>query len=551
MAQLEALFQSALTQHQAGNFAAAANGYASILMKDPKHADAWHLAGLLAHQNGKSDDAVRQIQIAIQLNPNNAEYFSNLAAILGAFHQSEEALEAAEKAIEIDEAFSQGHFQRGMALSQLGRLQDAAESFDKALKLGANKTQCLTETANLKQYLGDIAGAIEDIQASLQIEPNNAHAYFQLSRFVNSGNYEFDQGQLATIRRMLGQLALNCVDQNRLHSALAAHEEISGRFDSAFEHYSAAADLTNNYLASRGFTFDTQKRSEVIHHLTSFFDSKIFEQNPTSGVSSNKPVFIVGMPRSGTTLLQQILAQHNSIFAGGELKLINDLVCTKFGDTGALTLQKSFHPLDFEWIETAANSYLDSLDRLANDSCQKSGTSVAPIKYVIDKMPGNYFHIGFIRLLFPNATIIHCQRDPRDVCVSCYFQSFESDKLQFETSKLDYLAVLYRNYGKLMKHWNAVAPGKILNVVYENLLDDPEKELSQVFESLDLRWSEDFLNFHKTGTKVKTASAAQVRKRLYQTSREKWRHYEAQLRRLSESLSAEIVAHQRLLRCSH
>jgi tetratricopeptide (TPR) repeat protein len=542
---LHDLIQQSISAHHAGNFVAAANGYASVLTQDPQNADAWHLAGLLAHQLGNSADGIKQIQLAIDLNPANPEYHSNLAAILISVQQFKPALNAAEQAIALNSAFAPGHHQRGIALSKLNRFDAAIESLELAIQFGADSTRVYNEIANIKQYSGDMPSAVESIERSLDQDPDNAHAYFQLSKFVSAGEYAYSADQIAAVERLLNDPNRHPVDRNRANIAMAVHHEQSENFDLAFRHFQEAAKTLHSHLLRRGLRFNERQRAEIVEDLVDFFQPQVFEKYAAAGNQNDTPVFVVGMPRSGTTLIQQILASHPLVHGAGELTELNSLIQKKFGDASQLRLRDAFKELDGQWITSAAANYLQKLQDHAAPSIDQNRETIGFTR-IIDKMPDNYLHLGFVRLLFPKATIINCQRDPRDICLSCFCQTFQSDKLQFTTSNLNYLATMYHNYARLMEHWLSCFSENIYQVVYENLLNNPRQEIGRMLNFLKLDWNDACLNFHETKSSVKTASLVQVRKPFYQTSRGKWRRYEHQLTGFNASIANEIEQFEQL-----
>ena len=541
---IESLFDESVQKHQAGDLTGAAVGYAAVLNEDSRHSEAWHFAGLIAHQMGNSNDALQQIKYAIEIDPANPEYYSNLASIFNSMREQESALVSAEKAIEISPEFGPAFFQKGIALGKQNKTDDALISFYTASKFGFSEVQVLNETARLKQFRGDFLGAIEDIQRTLAINTDNPQAYFQLSQFVNMGEYQFTDLQLSSLRSFLEIPDLNLVASNRLNVAMAVHLETQKDFPRAFKHYSQAADATHALGDAKGFRFVKDRREAVVDDLVEFFTAEKIEQFSKNGNPSAAPVFIVGMPRSGTTLLQQMLSRHSAVEAVGELESLGDLISSRFGDASQVRLRDMIKTLDDFWIRASAQGYIDQLTRYTSfDDLGEGGGADFSMRF-IDKMPANYLHIGFITMLFPNARIINCIRDPRDVCLSCYFQSFSDEKLQFDTSQVEYLAVIYRNYSRLMNHWRSVVPESVFDVCYESLTDMPEEIIKSVVEHLGLPWEQGVLEFHNSDPVVSTASSVQVRRPIYKTSRNKWKRYEAQLPELLKALEPEIIEYE-------
>lgn len=544
MSKIDLLFDQAVQKHQAGDLTAAAIGYAAVLKENSRHSDAWHFAGLIAHQMGNSDDALQQIKYAIEIDPTNPEYFSNLASIFNSMKEQESALVSADKALELSPEFAPAFFQKGIALGKQNRNSEALVSFYSASKFGFSEVKVLTETARIKQFQGDFIGAVEDNRRALAIDQDNPQAYFQLAQFVNMGEYQFTESQLDSLRNFLSLPNLNLTASNRLNVAMAVHLEKEKEFVGAFEHYTRAAEATHSLGEAEGRRFNVEQRQGVLDDLTEFFTRETIEKFAKNGNPSAAPVFIVGMPRSGTTLVQQMLSRHSAVEAVGELESLNDLITSRFGDASQVRLRDMFKTLDDFWIRASAQGYIDQLTRYTSfDDLGEGGGPDFSMRF-IDKLPANYFHIGFITMLFPNARIINCMRDPRDVCLSCFFQSFSDSNLQFNTSKFEYLATIYRNYAKLMNHWRLVAPEALMDVCYEKLTETPEEVIRPVVEHIGLDWEGGVLEFHNSDTPVSTASAVQVRRPLYKTSRKKWQRYEDHLADFFEMLAPEIEAYE-------
>ena len=544
MSNIELLFEEAVQKHQAGDLTAAAIGYAAVLKENSRHSDAWHFAGLIAHQMGNADDALQQIKYAIEIDPTNPEYFSNLASIFNSMGEQESALVSADKAIDLSPEFAPAFFQRGIALGKQNKNSYALQSLYTSSKFGFSEVKVLAETARIKQFQGDFLGAIEDIRKALAIDDDNPQAYFQLSQFVNLGEYQFTETQLDSLRNLLELPNPNLTSSNLLNVAMAVHLEKEQEFSGAFEHYTHAAEATHALGETQGRRFNEDQRQSVIDDLIEFFTPETIERFAKNGNPSAAPVFIVGMPRSGTTLVQQMLSRHSAVEAVGELDSLDDLIKSRFGDGNQVRLREMFKTLDDFWIRAGAQGYIDQLTRYTSfDDLGEGGGEDFAMRF-IDKMPANYFHIGFITMLFPNARIINCIRDPRDVCLSCYFQSFAAENLQFITSKFEYLTTIYRNYARLMNHWRSVAPDSIFDVCYESLTEAPEAIIKPVVKHLGLDWESSVLEFHNSDTPVSTASAVQVRRPIYTTSTKKWKRYEPQLAKFFEMIGPEIADYE-------
>ena len=258
--------------------------------------------------------------------------------------------------------------------------------------------------------------------------------------------------------------------------------------------------------------------------MIAIFDKRLFSRRQGFGSESQAPVFIVGMPRSGTTLIEQVLASHPRVFGAGELDQISHLVNAISAEiSGAPPYPDSAADLDALTACRLGESYVSYIGRLSDGSDR-----------VTDKMPGNFMHLGFIALLLPGARIIHSKRSPIDTCLSCYFQHF-TQPMPF-AGDLTNLGTYYQGYERIMTHWRNVLPLPMLEVDYEEMVGDHETMCRRIVEFSGLEWDEACLQFHKTERTVKTASTWQVRQPLYTTSVARWRHYEAFLGPLKKAL---------------
>ncbi|MCA9197090.1 MAG: sulfotransferase [Planctomycetales bacterium] len=540
MSSLDTVFSSALQAHQSGDLTTAANGYATVLQANPGHADAWHLAGVLAHQKGRSEEAVEQIHLAVQLNPTNPEYLGNLASILNKLERHEEANQAADIGLQIQADYGPVHFQKAMALLGLNQLDASIDWFQSALQVGFAADIAWRHMSDVYQRTGNMPEAIAALERSWKQNPVHPATYFQFAEFVRSKEYQFSSDQVRYLQVLADGTKENPKSQARVHWALAVHCEQSQDFDSAFHHFAASNEASLVGLEQRGIRFGSEIGNRRVDDLTEFFTKHRIEFFQNAGHHTSQPIFIVGLPRSGTTLAQQILSQHPAIVGLGELTDISDLVGNEFGKGDQTPMRETLPNLTERWVSDAANLYLSSTFEKAVELNQ--GQPVGEeVCHTVDKMPGNYLNIGFIRMLFPNATIIHMQRDPRDVCLSCYCQSFHVDGLQVWTAKLESIAEVYRHYDRIMQHWHQVMPGQIYNLVYEDLIESPEDHIRKLLDHINLPWHPDCLEFQQGQTTVKTASAVQVRQPLYQSSRQKWRKYEKQLQPLIEQLAVPIA----------
>ncbi len=305
-----------------------------------------------------------------------------------------------------------------------------------------------------------------------------------------------------------------------LHFELGRLLDAVGDYDRAFDYYRKGNAL-------KGMIFLPEEYARHVDDVIATYSREFLAQAPRIDDTAARPLFIVGMPRSGTSLVEQILTSHQQIAGGGELKTMNDIVIGMPSQLGtALPYPQCLSMLTVAGCESMRRRYLDQLAAISPDAT-----------YVTDKMPANFKFLGLIALLFPGARIIHCVRDPLDTCLSCYFQHFSAG--HDYTYDLGNLGSYYRQYQRLMAHWRTVLRLPMLEVRYEDLVGDQERVSRDLIAFCDLPWDERCLRFYETGRTVQTRSYDQVRQPLYQRSVGRWRHYDRFLAPLKRQLNGD------------
>ena len=293
-----------------------------------------------------------------------------------------------------------------------------------------------------------------------------------------------------------------------------------GEYDQAFLAYKSANDIRN-----RRTDYNEKKQTEYVDSIISIFTKQLITDLQYHGNASELPVFIIGTPRSGTTLTEQIISSHHAVFGAGELKYIGELAANRYRIQHTDKKYPDRIPgLSSYEISEEANIYLDKIRQYQNDS----------IVRITDKMPANFFYVGYISILFPDAKIIHCRRNPLDACLSIYFQSFHAE--QQYSFDLANLGNWYKDYIRLMGHWNNVMNGRILNIDYDETVNNTETTAQKLIDYCGLEWDPKCIEFYKTSRGVQTASQWQVRQPIYKTSLQRWKRYDKHIGVLKEIL---------------
>jgi tetratricopeptide (TPR) repeat protein len=375
--------------------------------------------------------------------------------------------------------------------------------------------------ADTFESAGRFQQAIMQYAAVLQAEPNHVLA---LSRALQIQEGGADPAWLEGAERLVGEGIKLGRPRVQLSIALGQYYDRQGNYRRAFELLASA-----NQALSKQQPYDSRNFTAAINRLIATFTKELFAARYRQvGSDSDRPIFIVGMPRSGTTLTERILASHSQVAAGGELAGILD---------AGRQIDRWSAPAR-QYPEAVADLASARFDELARTYLAALGVVSPSARYVTDKLPFNFMHLGLIALMFPNARIIHCTRDPLDTCLSCYFTSF-ADQIRFSNS-LDALSSYYMNYRRVMAHWQEVLPAPVLCLSYESLVLETESTVRRLLEYCGLGWEDACLAFHSTAGNVRTPSRWQVRQPIYLSSIGRWRHYADELAPVRAALASVL-----------
>ncbi len=490
-----------------GQFEAAVASCRRAVELQPDFAEAHNNLGNALRDLGRLAEADASYRRALAIDPNLAEAYNNLGDML----RDRSAIEAAEaslrRAVALAPNYADAHNNLGLVLRAQSRTAEAEESFRTALALEPDSSATIASIAELRADVGAFAEAEELLRRAIALDADAPEAWAQLAglRRMTAA----DQEWLAQAERIVAQ-PLPARREVPLRFALGKYYDDVKDFRQAFAHYQRANELSKAYTPR----YDRQRQSRIVDQVISCYDREWISRTQTSHSASARPIFVIGMPRSGTTLVEQILAAHPEAFGAGELHFWHDAV--PIGRPEASTLRK------------CADDYLQLLRRLSPRA-----------QRVIDKMPSNFMHVGAIHAALPNARIIHMRRNPIDTCLSIYFQNFSA--AHPHANDLDDLAHFYREYLRLMKHWRATVPqSALLEVPYEELVDQKELWIRKLLEFTGLSWAAACVDFHASGRTVVTASRWQVRQPINKSSVARWRNYEQFLGALVPLLRHEV-----------
>ncbi len=481
----------------------------------PDYGNAQLMLGNALSETGQHDEAIAVYRGLAALVPGEVAPLFNLATACKAARRYKEAAELARRILDADPNNAFAHNLIAKFLWSAGRYDEAERQARRAAALDPKDAEPHNTLGMVLTALGRFDEATASLEAALALAPAYPEAIYNLlmaSKAHSSPEFA------ARIEAML-PLGPPPNLMATLHFALGKIYDDLGDYARAFENFRAGNDL-----AVSKESFSAPNWDAHIDRLIAVFSPEFFAARANLGTSSRRPIFIVGMPRSGTTLVEQIVASHPEAAAGDELDAIPDLVKGLPQRLGTATPYPAcVAEMGEPGARAMALEYLADLDRVDSASAR-----------VTDKQPFNFEHLGLLALLFPQATFIHCRRDPLDTCLSCYFQMF-GPRVDFSFN-LENLGAYYRGYRRLMNHWRRVLPVSMLEVDYEETVADQEGTSRRLIEHCGLPWDDRCLTFHKTQRPVGTSSAWQVRRPIYKDSVGRWRHYEPFLKPLQAAL---------------
>jgi len=503
---------------EAGRLAEARQSYAEALRINPNLAMTYNNMGQALQEENALDDALAWYQRALQLDPGSARIHTNLASLLAEQEKYDDALAVYRRALELDPTYAEAHSGLGGVRHEQGQFEQAQAHFREALrhKPDLPGTHCALGT--VREELGDFKDAEHCWREALRHDPHLAGAYSALATLQRG---KLPDDDLAAMRRLLADPDLHDGRRSALHFGQAQVLDARGDYDEASASLRQANALALAGRQRRGLGYDPAEHARFVSGMMAVCSPAFFERVRGIGLDSERPIFIVGLPRSGTTLTEQILASHSRVFGAGELRFARD---------------------DFETLAAGDDRGLEALARLDHPTARRVGEQhLARLRelnadrpHLADKMPDNYLYLGLLTALFPRAKFIHCRRDLRDIAVSCWMTNFRHIRW---ANDVDHIASRIKDYRRIMDHWQRVLPERVLEVDYEETVADLEGVAQRLVEWCGLDWEPACLAFHEGKRPVRTASVSQVRQPIYKRSVARWKNYKPALGALFDRLA--------------
>lgn len=507
-----------ILQSMKGDYHRALSSYKKSLSISPRNIQTLNNMGNLYRELGNYDAAEDCYRQSLQLDRKNFITINNIANIYLTKCQYEIAEKYYKEAIKLNKNYFDAHYNLGATYQSRGDHKSALKYYRLAQRIQPDNYSPRVAIANSYEKQGEYDKALSQLEPLIKkniISPDIADVYSKVC--IKNKNY--DDAEEVIKKCLSGNISP--IHEQALRFNLGDIYDKKELYDEAFEQYR----LANNM---RPYKYSKEACEKAFQAIIDTF-RETGKETSTSENKSNQPLFILGMPRSGTTLVEQILTSHSNVSGAGELPLIGEIAESKLSNNTQLQPYPiNVKSISREVLNACADYYLKQTQKLAGNSI-----------HITDKMPHNFLYIGIIRMLFPNAKIIHCLRNPLDVCLSIYFHNFNQNHPY--SDKLENLGHYYNQYRRLMEFWDSIYPGLTLDMQYEDLLSDPKSHIENMLSHVNLDWEDNCLEFHKNKRVVSTPSYAQVTQPIYTSSLARWKHYANHIENLKNAIDDKYL----------
>ena len=506
-------------EHQkAGRIEEAERTYRRVLHDNPRNVDALRLLALIAAGANRGDDAEAMLLQALEIAPDYLQAILDLGRLRKEDDRFAEALECFDRALALEPRSPQAHYLRAATLARASFTPEAIEAYRRCLALRPAHLGALIGLGHSLKALGDYQGAVASYGACIRAAPESGETYWSLA---NLKTYRFDDATVAEMERRAGEQGDNRQSEVNFLFALGKANEDRGDYERAWDFY-----RRGNAQQRAAVHYDPVQTEVMNDRLVEVFSAEFLASLTGAGNPDPSPIFILGLPRSGSTLLEQILASHSAVEGTAELPYVGRV---------ATSLNRN---------RARGVNYPEAMRELAPMNVAALGAEYLALAHMhrrsgaprfIDKMPNNFPNVGLIAAMLPNARIVDARRHPLDACFSCWRQLFAQG--QAFTYDLTEIGEYYLQYQRMMDHWASVLPGHVLTVQYEEVVADFEPQVRRLLEFCGLPWEDACLKFYESERPVRTPSAEQVRQPIYDRSVGHWRHYERHLGELVDVIA--------------
>jgi len=512
MENLKKKIQFAIEVYKSGRLLEAQDLTTNLISENPNVTFLYNLMGVILAEQNKLEEAIEFYEKGIKIDPNFSMIYNNLGLLYANKNENTKAEVFYKKSISLNYKNPEAHNNLGSLYKSFDRFNDAISCYKEAIKIDPKFIHAYHNLGNAYTMMGNFDEAKINFSKAIEIYPKYTNSHRTLSRIIK---YSSDNKHFLELQKIYKQIKDDHIeDKTNIGFALGkAYEDIKD-YKQSFKYYSEANTFYNKKV---NFSVDAEKTK--CEDIKNTFNKNIFDKYKNCGSPDSSIIFILGMPRSGTTLVEQILSNHPIVFGGDERSFIIDLLKDNFGRK-INDLKMFFEDVvdfDKKKFREIGEKYVEKMLNISNKS-----------KISTDKMPENFFWIGFIKLILPNSKIVHCYRDSRDNCLSIYKNHFPGGKINYSYD-LDKIVGYYNLYLDLMSHWKNLLPDFIFNIKYESLISNPDDEIRNLLDFCNLDWNDACLNSHNNKRVVKTASDVQARNKMNNKSINSWMNYEKYL----------------------
>jgi len=506
MKNLEKEIEVLISLYKSRNLFKAENLAKNLIKSNPNTIFLYNILGLILTDFNKIDEAIKCYQKGILLDPKYAMIYNNLGTIYKSQNNYIKAETYFKKSIQLDKKIADPHNNLGNLYRASNKYNEAIYCYKEAIKIQPDFYVSYYNLGIVNKSLGNFEDAKFYLEKSINLNPLLYSAHRALSQIKK---YSKNDKHYNVIKKIYKSDKVKNTDKTELAFALGKVSEDCKNYKDAFFYFKEA-----NKFRKKNITFSLEKEKIIFENIKNEFNEDFFGNFKNIGNKKVTPIFIIGMPRSGTTLVEQILSSHSDVYGGDELNYLPELIRENLFVDKKDNFLKNLIKCDRIFFETIAEIYIKKTKALSNNA-----------KIVTDKLPVNFKWVGLIKILFPKAIVLHCKRNARDTSFSIYKNFFANNDLNFAYD-LDDIYGFYQLYLDLMVYWKKLFPNFVNDIVYENLIETPENSIRELLNTCNLKWDPNCLTFYENKRPIKTASDIQVRKKIYTQSNGAWKNYD-------------------------
>ena len=490
----------------ASRYRKAEDAFKKVLIEDGNNIDALRFMGILAFKSGNHDIAEAMLTKALKLDPTYSLVWANLAQVFSVTGQLDKAKKSFKNILNMEPKNGLIWAEYGTVLTKLANYEEGRNAYLKALEFKPDSPRVHLSLGHVYKTMGEIDNSIDSYKNTILQNNLSGEAYWSLA---NLKTYSFSENEIIDMEKTL-KGDMSDIERSQMHFALGKAYEVNKDFDKSFKNY-----YEGNKVKKALIKYSSDDTTDKTKRILNFFNQENIQKLAKSSIQDRDPIFVLGMPRSGSTLVDQIISSHSKVDGTQELPNIIKIA----GELN--TNNQNNYPDVLKELDES------KLSNLGKDYISETAWARDSAPFFIDKMPNNFIHIGLIKTILPNAKIIDTRRDPMDTCFSCFKQFFARGQLF--TYSLEDLGNYYNDYIRAMNHWHNVYGKDIYTVHYNNVINETEETIRELIDYCDLPFEKECLEFYKSSRPVKTPSAEQVRQPIYKSGLNYWKNYEKHL----------------------